>query len=119
MQYTIGIDGNEANVLNRVGSNVYAYELLHALHEWLNETQKFSVIVYISAAPLSDMPAETAWWQYRVVPHVPFWTLWRLPLELWQKRDIQLFFSPGHYVPSSAPVPVVPTIMDLAFEFFF
>ena len=28
----IGIDGNEANVENRVGSNQYAFELLKALY---------------------------------------------------------------------------------------
>jgi hypothetical protein len=29
----IGIDGNEANIVKRVGSNQYAFELLHALKD--------------------------------------------------------------------------------------
>ncbi len=118
MKYVVGIDGNEANVLNRVGSNVYAYEVLHALHAWLEREQKFSVIVYVSTEPFDDLPAETAWWRYEVIAHQPLWTLWRLPLELWMHRKINLFYSPGHYLPSTAPVPMVPTIMDIAFEFF-
>lgn len=118
MKYTVGIDGNEANVTQRVGSNVYAYEVLHALHVWLQREQKFAVIVYLSHQPLEDMPPETPWWQYEVVSHQPLWTLWRLPLALWAEKKIDLFFSPGHYLPAFSPVPVIPTIMDIAFEFF-
>ncbi len=118
MQYTIGIDGNEANVHNRVGSNVYAFEMLYGLHRWLEETKAFTVTVYLAQEPLSDLPAETDWWQYQVVPHVPFWTLWRLPISLWQHQEIDFFFSPGHYTPLFSPVPIAPTIMDLAFELY-
>jgi glycosyltransferase involved in cell wall biosynthesis len=110
----IGIDGNEANVSQRVGSNGYAWELLRALHEYLSETHRFAVRVYLAQPPLPDMPAATDWWQYRVLPPPKLWTQWRLPLDLWQHRD----FSPGHYLPSTCPVPTVATIMDLGYERF-
>lgn len=118
MAYVVGIDGNEANVSNRVGSNVYAYEVLHALYAWLQKEPKFSVVVYVSSPPLDDLPVANEWWRYEVITHQPFWTLWRLPIELWRHRQIDLFYSPGHYLPSISPVPMIPTIMDIAFEFF-
>lgn len=114
----IGIDGNEANVANRVGSNVYAWELLRAMYDYLQTKPLFSVIVYVSSELVEDWPAEQTWWQYRVIPPAKLWTQWRLPLELYRRREIDLFFSPGHYLPRWSPVPTVPTIMDIAFEFY-
>lgn len=114
----IGIDGNEANVTNRVGSNVYAWELLHAMHEYLRSNPLFSVTVYLSNPPSADWPQEQSWWRYRVIHPDKLWTQWRLPLDLYLHRDIDLFFSPGHYGPRWSPVPTVVTIMDLAYEYF-
>lgn len=117
-QIRIGVDGNEANVAQRVGSNVYAFELLRALYFWLEKTRQFEVVVYINGPRVGDWPAETAWWQYRELPRARMSTLWHLPWYLRGNPDgIQLWYSPGHYVPSWSPVPVVPTIMDLAYEF--
>lgn len=114
----IGIDGNEANISERVGSNVFAYELILAIENYLQKNSLFEVVVYLSRPPLDDLPPARPGWQYQVVPHQPFWGQWRLPLELWHRRQVDLFFSPGHYLPSIAPVPLVSTIMDLAFEKF-
>jgi len=114
----IGIDGNEANVTNRVGSNVFAFELLQAMDRYLQDKPLFEAVVYLSQPPLADMPPARSGWRYEIVPHQPLWGLWRLPLGLWQKRQIDLFFSPGHYLPSFSPVPLVSTIMDLAYEHF-
>lgn len=114
----IGIDGNEANVTQRVGSNVFAYELILAMDKYLQSNPLFEVVVYLSRPPLADLPAVRPGWRYQVVLHKPFWGQWRLPLELWRRRQVDLFFSPGHYLPSLSPVPMVSTIMDLAFEKF-
>lgn len=114
----IGIDGNEANVSSRVGSNVFAYELLVAMHRYLQQQPLFQVVVYLSRPPQPDMPAETDTWHYRIIKHQPLWGVWRLPLDLWLHRRVDLFFSPGHYLPSISPVPMVSTIMDLAYERF-
>jgi glycosyltransferase involved in cell wall biosynthesis len=114
----VGIDGNEANVSSRVGSNVYAFELLWALYGEMNDESPFSVRVYLSGEMLSDLPPATKFWQYRVIGPAKLWTQWRLPLDLYLGPKLQLFFSPGHYTPRFSPVPVVASIMDLAFLFF-
>lgn len=109
----IGIDGNEANVERRVGSNQYAYELLKALKE---ENTKHGIVIYLRDKPLSDMPNESQNWKYRVFGPKKFWTQWRLPLDLYfHKPRPNVFFSPGHYAPRFSPVPVVVSIMDLGY----
>ena len=53
----IGIDGNEANVNDRVGVNVYAYEILWGLYKLQDEWQdKYRVVVYLREKPLHDLP---------------------------------------------------------------
>ena len=112
----IGVDGNEANIKNRVGSNQYAFELLQALwkldkkHHWL---------IYLRKKPRVDMPREREGWHYRVFGPSRFWTQWRLPLDLYlhQPRP-DVFFTPGHYSPRWCPVPLVIAIMDLGYLHF-
>lgn len=112
--YHIGIDGNEANVPNRVGSNHYAYGILKGIYEFHPENTK--VTVYLKAKPLPDMPKAADWWQYKVIGPKIAWTQWRLPLELKLTLNRpQVFFSPGHYAPRFSPIPTAVTIMDLAF----
>lgn len=112
----IGIDGNEANVSNRVGSNIYAFELLHAIAK-LNSNNRFTV--YLKDQPLPDMPANSSRWQYRIITPKKFWTQIRLPLDLQMHRPRpDVFFSPGHYAPRTSPIPTTVTIMDLAFLHF-
>jgi len=110
----IGIDGNEANVKNRVGSNVYSYELLQALHKL-----KAKAVVYLKDKPLNDLPKQSGWWQYRIVGPRRFWTQFGLPLDLYlhQPRP-DVFFTPGHYLPRWAPCPTVMSIMDLSYIHF-
>ncbi len=110
----IGIDGNEANVENRVGSNVYSFELLQALAKL-----KANVVVYLKNKPLDDLPKPSQRWQYRVVGPRKFWTQISLPLNLYlhqPKPDV--FFTPGHYLPRWAPCPTVMSIMDLGYIHF-
>lgn len=116
--WVVGIDGNEANVAQRVGSNVYAFELLRAMYVYLSKHPLFSVVVYLQHPPLSDWPEATEWWKYEVVPTAPLWSQWRLPLEVAKKKACDLLFSPGHYLPVVATVPMVATIMDLAYEMY-
>ncbi len=110
----IGIDGNEANVGNRVGSNVFAYKILSFLQR---QTQsKVSYEIFLKNKPLSDMPQEKSNWQYQVLKPTFFWTRWRLPLSLVRHKDtLDCFFTPGHYSPGFCPLPLVISIMDLAF----
>jgi glycosyltransferase involved in cell wall biosynthesis len=112
----IGIDANEANVAQRVGSNQYAYEILRYL-EKLDHKNQFTI--YLKDKPQSDLPQERSGWHYRVFGPKPLWTQWRLPLDLiftYPRPDV--FFTLGHYAPRISPIPTVIAIMDLAFLHF-
>lgn len=113
----IGIDGNEANVEKRVGVNVYAFDLLRTLYdlapEWKN---KHHLIVYLRNEPLSDMPKETDFFKYKILPGRGLWILTKLTPYLFltnEKPDV--LFSPSHYVPLISPIPRICSIMDLGY----
>jgi glycosyltransferase involved in cell wall biosynthesis len=110
----IGIDGNEANIKNRVGVNQYAFDLLHALSK-LKTQHRF--VVYLKNPPLPDLPQlNIASWEYRIIPFPKLWTQTRLPWDLFVHNPRpDVFFSPSHYGPRWSPVPSVISIMDLGF----
>lgn len=109
----IGIDGNEANTQDRVGSNVYAFELIT---EITRQDQDNEYIIYLREKRVLDLPNERDKFRYRIIPPKKFWTQWRLPLDLYLHRPRpDLFFTPGHYAPRFSPIPTVISIMDLAF----
>lgn len=112
----IAIDGNEANVSNRVGSNVYAHEILCELEKCCRIDTAVSVTVLLAEQPLSDMPTPRQGWRYQVIGPKKFWTQWALPIHLFKKQRLyDVFFTPGHYAPRICPVPYVSSVMDLAF----
>ena len=113
----IGIDGNEANVKERVGVNVYVFELLCAIWKLQNEwAQKHRLIVYLKSPPLSDMPEESSRFKYKVIPGGKAWVLTKLMPDLFfAKPRPDIFFSPNHYIPPLAPMPRICSIMDLGY----
>ena len=113
----IGIDGNEANVKNRVGISEYAYQLLRQFENLQNSKNNF--IIYLKHDPLNDLPKARKGWQYRVLRPGKLWTQWRLPLDLFMHRPKpDVFFSPTHYAPRFSPIPTVVSVMDLSYLFF-
>lgn len=109
----IGIDANEANVTKRVGSNVFAYEVLKQLYR---QGDKHRFLIYLSGAPLDDLPRPKKNWQYRILTPGFLWTQWRLPLDLFFSRPRpDVFLTLGHYAPRFSPAPTMICIMDLAF----
>jgi glycosyltransferase involved in cell wall biosynthesis len=113
----IGIDGNEANIKNRVGVNTYAFEILKNLSllqdEWKN---RLTLVIYLKEKPLSDMPEETANFKYKIIPGGGMWILTKLmPSLIFAERKPDLFFSPSHYLPPIAFMPKVCSIMDLGY----
>ncbi|OGM31287.1 hypothetical protein A2803_03790 [Candidatus Woesebacteria bacterium RIFCSPHIGHO2_01_FULL_44_21] len=111
----IGIDGNEANIENRVGVNQYAYELLNALYK-LPESRKHTFIIYLKDKPRQDLPKERQDWEYIVLPGTGLWIIKTLVPHLYsQKHKLDVFFSPSHYVPPIAPVKLICSIMDLGY----
>lgn len=114
--FHIAIDGNEANIRDRVGSNVFAFEILHELEQLTKGNQAKAVTVLLQKPPLEHMPRERKGWKYQVLTPQPFWTQWALPLHLFRKRNIyNIFFTPGHYAPRLCPIPYVSSVMDTAY----
>lgn len=112
----IGIDGNEANVCNRVGIGEYAFQII--THLSFTKRRELFFVIYLKNAPLHDLPKETKNWQYRVIGPKPLWTQLALPFELFLHKKVDLFFSPSHYAPRFSPVPSAISIMDLSYVHF-
>lgn len=111
----IGIDGNEANIENRVGVNQYAAELLIAL-EKLPGAQQHDWIIYLHGEPQKHLPKTRPGWQYKILPHSKMWVLTVLTPHLILSRDKpDIFFTPSHYAPLFCPIPLVMSIMDLGY----
>jgi glycosyltransferase involved in cell wall biosynthesis len=108
----IGIDGNEANVKNRVGVNQYAYHLLVKLN--LLDTQN-RYLIFLKNSPLPDLPPSSKNWHYKVFGPEKLWTRFALPIHLFLGEQPSLFFSLSHYSPSISPCPTIPTIHDLGY----
>ena len=68
----IGIDGNEANQKIRVGSGVYAFELLKQFSEFKIKNLEFRI--YLKNKPREDLPKEPVNFQYKVIGPKKFWT---------------------------------------------
>lgn len=114
---TIGIDGNEANIRNRVGVNTYAYELLKNLRKLQDRGENsHKLIVYLKESPLPDMPEETANFKYKIIPGGGMWILTKLmPRLIFNNDGLNVFFSPSHYLPLFTAMPRVCSIMDLGY----
>ena len=114
----IGIDGNEANIKNRVGVNVYAYNILCNLYKLQDSDKnpKHKYIVYLKSKPLEDLPKEKPWWRYKVLSGSALWIITTLTPHLFMSKEKpEVFFSPSHYTTPVAPVPRVCSIMDLGY----
>src|SRR4051794_196025 len=94
----IGIDGNEANVVRRVGISEYSFELLKKFKEFQISNVKFQI--YLKNTALEDLPEESENWKYKIIGPKKFWTQFGLPINLYmQKPKPDVFFSPSHYAP--------------------
>lgn len=112
----LGIDGNEANVTDRVGIGAYAYFLLCNMIPQLGKDS--TLRVYLKNEPGSDMPKADNL-TYEVFGPRKLWTQIGLPLRLYgESSKPDVFFSPTHYAPRFSPVPVAISVMDLSFLHF-
>lgn len=116
----IAIDGYEANTNSRVGIGRYAYEILKGIYNICSKPQtlspKPSFRIYLPEAPRDDMPPETPWWQYRVVPFKKYWTFLGFPVALMlDAPHPDVVFSPTHYIPRFIPFPRVCSVMDVSY----
>lgn len=111
----IGIDGNEANITQRVGVNQVAYELIKHISKL---KQPHHIHTLLKDRPLPDMPEVTGNFLYEVFGPKKAWVLTGLTLRLFKKPKIDVLFSPSHYIPLFSTVPRVFSIMDLSYEKF-
>ena len=113
----IGVDGNEANIEKRVGVNVYAFELLRSIYGLADEWKdRHRFVVYLNSSPRGDMPKETDYWKYKIIPGRGLWILRKLtPSLLRDKGRPDIFFTPSHYAPPISKIPVYCSIMDLGY----
>jgi len=113
----IAIDGNEANVENRVGVNQFAFEVIWGMYRInKDKKRKDNFRVFLQDKPLSDLPPKTSWWQYEAFGPRLFWTRTGLVKRLFlrtPKPDV--LYSPSHYGPGISPIPYVISVMDLGF----
>ncbi|MFA5769953.1 MAG: glycosyltransferase family 1 protein [Patescibacteria group bacterium] len=112
----IGVDGNEANVEKKVGVSVYAQNILEYFRK--NASLETQFEVYLKNPPLTDLPEENNYFKYKVVHGNFLWSQIYLPIYLYLHKNINVYFSPAHYLPRFCPVPQVVTIHDLAYLYF-
>ena len=112
----IGVDGNEANVEKKVGVSVYALNILRYFSSVADNETRFTV--YLKNLPSLDLPDENKFFKYKVIHGKFLWSQIYLPYELYLNKDIDVYFSPAHYLPRSCPVPQVVTIHDLSYLYF-
>ncbi|MCR4324903.1 MAG: glycosyltransferase family 4 protein [Candidatus Curtissbacteria bacterium] len=108
----IGVDANEANVKNRVGSGTHAFELLKQFAELATSKHQFEI--FLKEKPLEDLPKENQNFKYKVFGPKKLWTQFALPLRLLGNKP-DVFFSMTHYGPRFSRVPNVVTIYDLSY----
>lgn len=112
----IGIDGNEANVDQKVGVSVYTTNLLSYWQKKANQNLRFKI--FLKKRPLNNLPKTNEYFFYEVVSGERLWSQIFLPARLNLKRDIDVFFTPAHYAPRLCPVPMVVTIHDLSYFYY-
>ena len=116
----IGVDGNEANVTEKVGVSVYTLKLLHYFQK--KSAEDLSFIIFLKTKPNQDMPQVHPQFNYQIVPGNFLWSQTFLPIELYKQKflgnKIDVFFSPAHYIPRFSPAPLVVTIHDLSYFYY-
>lgn len=110
----IGIDVNEANVKNRVGTGQYCFNILKY---WSAHTD-IDFHLYHRDELVGDMPVESDHWHYHKVAPSSAWISFSLPLYLLTHKKNDIFWSPAHYAPFYTGSNLIVTIHDLAYEFF-
>src|SRR3990167_1008301 len=106
----IGIDLYEANVNQRVGIGQFAHHVISELYR----LEKHNFILFSPRDPLPDLPKARTNWRYVVGKPGSFWTVRQLP-GLIKKENVDVFFSPTHYLPWFTSVPKVMAIMDVSY----
>lgn len=102
---------------HRVGSNVYAFEIIRHLELLLRDYAPIQTTVLLASPPQPDLPTPRTGFRYQVLGPSPLWTQIALPLHLYTHPNrYHLLYTPGHYTPRWCPAPTITSVMDLGFE---
>lgn len=119
----IGVNGYEAVIPRfgydkktglplRVGSAEFAFRLIK---EFAKE-KSHNFFIYTPAEPSKDLPRETNSFKYIVFKAKKLWTMLGLSKKIYKDRkNLDVFFSPTHYLPLLTVVPSVVSIFDLSY----
>lgn len=112
----IWIDGSEANVRQRLGSGMVAYELIKNI-EKLDKKNRITVL--LPGEPLEDLPKEREGFKYKNIRIKRLKNILGIPFEhFFEKEKPDVYFSPSHYTPRFIKTKVVATIFDLSYLHF-
>lgn len=115
-QLRVVVDANEANISNRVGSNVYAFEIITALEKLTRDNSSIEFTILLRKPPVSDLPSNRKNWKYRIIKPGFLWTQFGEPAHLFlNKNKYDILYTPGHYAPRCSSIPYISSVMDLAF----
>ncbi len=112
----IGIDGNEANVNERVGVSMYTFNILKEFYKNASEENKF--VIYLRKTPLSDLPKQNENFKYVVIAGSVAWSQVFFPAYLATHKRPDVLFCPAHYIPRFSSVKTVVTIHDVAYFYY-
>ena len=119
----IGVNGYEAVIPRfgydkktglplRVGSSEFAFRLINEFAK--NNDHNF--FIYTPVEPSKDLPRETNSFKYIVFKSKKLWTMLGLSKKIYKdKNNLDVFFSPTHYLPLFSVVPSVVSIFDLSY----
>ena len=104
----------ETGLPNRVGSSEFGYRILSELAK-RDDRNEYSL--FLPVPPSFDMPKERENWKYEVFSSKKLWTMLGLSKKL-MNYDLDVFFSPTHYLPLYTKAPSVIAILDVSYLFF-
>ncbi|EKE15350.1 MAG: mannosyltransferase B-like protein, partial [uncultured bacterium] len=67
--------------------------------------------------PRDELPKPDNNFKYKIIKGF-LWSQIFLPLNLYLKKQVDVFFSPAHYTPRFCPIPMVVTIHDLSYFYY-
>lgn len=111
----IGIDASRANLLNKTGTEWYAFHLTCALFPLIKNEDE--VILYLKEEPLPGWGALPKNFKFKILKWPPkfLWTLIRLSIEM-VVNPVDLLFVPSHTIPFFCPKKTITTLHDIGFE---
>lgn len=120
----IGVDGNEANVAERVGVSWYVFNILNELKSKVEglkskDSEELKIVVFLREKPREDLPKESKNFYYEVIKGKFLWSQLFLPLSLFLRhRNLSVFLSPAHYVPRFCPCPTIVVVHDVSYFYY-